>query len=153
MIRRSIASIADNPSDRNTLRKAEALAKNLGSKFARCERRTFCLWYTQLIFGSEAVPSKAFLEDQAEKEPSERERAEKERAKRELAKRQKPQSYDDFEPISISELNFAFSFMVILTRFSALSKNFKMSNWRSSWERSSRRHVIQDTTRYDNVVT
>ena len=53
------------------------------------------------------MPSKAFLEDQAEKEPSERERAEKERAKRELAKRQKLQSYEDFEPISTSELDCA----------------------------------------------
>jgi hypothetical protein len=48
------------------------------------------------------VPSKAFLEEQANKGQAERERAEKERAQRELAKRQKPQSYDDFEPISIT---------------------------------------------------
>ena len=53
------------------------------------------------------MPSKAFLEEQAEKGQAERERAEKERAKRELAKRQQPQSYEDFEPISTSELNWA----------------------------------------------
>ena len=54
------------------------------------------------------MPSKAFHEDQEDREPSERERAEKERAKRELAKRQKLQSYDEFEPITISELDCAF---------------------------------------------
>ena len=108
MIRRSIASIADNPSDRNTLRKAEALAKNLGSKFSRCESMASVVYDIDKVklLSPKAVPSKAFLEDQAEREVSERERAEKERAKRELAKRQKPQSYDDFEPISISELDF-----------------------------------------------
>lgn len=67
----------------------------------------FCLWYIKLTSSSKAAPSKAFLEDQAEREPAERERAEKERAKRELAKRQKLQSYEDFEPISISELDCA----------------------------------------------
>ena len=61
------------------------------------------------------MPSKAFLEDQAEREESEREKAEEERARRELAKRQKHQSYEDFEPISISELACVFFFMVILT--------------------------------------
>jgi hypothetical protein len=73
---------SDKLSDRHTLRKAEALAKNLGGKFSR------------------AVPSKAFLEEQAEKGQAERERDEKERARRELVKRQTPQSYEDFEPIS-----------------------------------------------------
>ena len=106
---------------------------------------------------SKAAPSKAFLEEQAEREPSERERAEKERAKRELAKRQKLQSYEDFEPISISELDCTFFFLLILWSywlvFSAISNTFKMSNWRTSWERSFRRHVIKDTTKYDNVVT
>ena len=82
----------------------------------------FFLWYTKvnfLFYQSKAAPSKAFLEDQAERDPSERERAEKERAKRELAKRQKLQSYEDFEPISISELDcvsFFSDMMVILTR-------------------------------------
>lgn len=103
-------SIADNPSDRYTLRKAEALAKNLGSKFSRGEPVS-CLWCTtslKLNIWTEAAPSKAFLEEQAEKGQAERERAEKERAQRELAKRQKPQSYEDFEPISTSELDCAF---------------------------------------------
>lgn len=66
---------------------------------------------------SKAAPSKAFLEEQAEREPSERERAEKERAKRELAKRQKLQSYEDFEPISISELDCAFFFFFFYGRY------------------------------------
>ena len=61
-----------------------------------------------------AAPSKAFLEDQAEREPSERERAEKERAKRELAKRQKLQSYEDFEPISISEFGLDLCFPILI---------------------------------------
>lgn len=79
----------------------------MGTKFARSEPvsplLSFML-YNVNVLRSKAVPSKAFLEDQEEREQSERERAEKERARRELAKRQKPQSYEDFEPISISEL-------------------------------------------------
>ena len=63
------------------------------------------------------MPSKAFLQEQAGRGQAERERAEHERAKRELAKSQKPQSYDDFEPISISKLACAL-FVVILTRYS-----------------------------------
>jgi hypothetical protein len=122
MIQWSIAD-KDNPSDRKTLRRAEAMAKNLGTKFARGEPvAPFCLWYTKLTSWSEVVPSKAFLEDQADRDQAERDRAEKERAKRELDKRQKHLSYEDFEPISISELDciFLFFYMVILTRFSAI---------------------------------
>jgi hypothetical protein len=72
------------------------------------------------------VPSKAFLEEQAEKGRVEREWAEKERAKRELAKRQKPQSYEDFEPISTSELDCPL-FVVIDSIFNP-SDSHKMSN-------------------------
>jgi hypothetical protein len=99
------------------LRKAEALAKNLGSKFVRCEFSSHLYdIYTKVNFffvNRKAAPSKAFLDDQAEREPSERERAEKERAKRELARRQKHQSYEDFEPISISEFGLCFLFLYI----------------------------------------
>lgn len=38
---------ADNPSDRYTLRKAEALAKNLGSKFSRGESYFFFVYDTK----------------------------------------------------------------------------------------------------------
>ena len=84
----------------------------------RCEPVAPFVYDLQVNFlSSKAAPSKAFLEDQEERDPSERERAEKERAKRELAKRQKLQSYEDFEPISTSEFGLRFLFlMVILTR-------------------------------------
>ena len=68
----------------------------------------------KLILRSYAAPSKAFLEEQAERQRAERERAEQERAERELAKKHKHQSYEDFSPISTSELDFPF--VVLLTR-------------------------------------
>ena len=70
----------------------------------------------KLILRSYAAPSKAFLEEQAERQRAERERAEQERAERELAKKHKHQSYEDFSPISTSELDFPALFVVLLTR-------------------------------------
>jgi hypothetical protein len=77
----SVSQSANPSGDRNTLRKADALTKKMSTTVT-------------------ITPSKAFLEEQAERRQEERERAEREREERELAKKQKHQSYEDFAPIS-----------------------------------------------------
>lgn len=77
------------------------MANKLGTKAEIGGPITPFLIVTDLC--SYAVPSKAFLEEQAEREQAERERAEREREARELAKKPKHQSYEDFPPISTSE--------------------------------------------------
>lgn len=106
MVQRSIVA---SSSDKNALRKGEALAKKIGTKVTRGEP-VASLTYTWLDRNpSCAAPSKAFLEDQADRDQAEREKAERKRSERELAKKTKHQSYEDFPPISTSELDCAVS--------------------------------------------
>ena len=100
-------SCAANPFvDKDTLR-AEALAKKMGTKVSIRKPVAPLVYNIQFDGKFCAVPSKAFLETQAERGQAERDKAERERAERELAKRRKHQSYEDFAPISISELDRA----------------------------------------------